>query len=115
MNDLVDKKGEKVTVSVSERHHGFVVAYPGEEPVGVAQFVDNGDERIFFHTEVARPATGKGLAGVLVQEALERTAREGKSVVAVCPLVLSWLHKHEFEGTWREPQQSDIAVIQSLA
>ncbi|MST49356.1 GNAT family N-acetyltransferase [Mobiluncus porci] len=48
------------------------------------------------------------LAGVLVEQALVESARTGKTVVPVCPVVRGWLDKHDYEGTWRHPTQADI-------
>lgn len=64
-------------------------------PAGVARFVDTDGRRVFFHTEVDEAHAGKGLGGTLVQDALEATRAEGLRVVAVCPFVRKYVHRHE--------------------
>ncbi|QNG21027.1 N-acetyltransferase [Rhodococcus triatomae] len=62
---------------------------------GFTQYVDSGDQRIFFHTEVGEEFSGQGLAGILVQEALANTITAGKRIVPVCPYVKKYLEKHD--------------------
>jgi uncharacterized protein len=49
---------------------------------------------VFYHTEVDEQFGGRGLANILVAEALEATRADGKRVVAVCPMVAAFLKKH---------------------
>lgn len=65
------------------------------EPAGLAQFVDVDGRRVFFHTEVDKEHSGKGLAGRLVKGALEATRAEGLRVVAVCPFVKKYVSTHD--------------------
>jgi uncharacterized protein len=46
------------------------------------------------HTEVDPVYEGKGLAGVLVEGALQDLRERGLRVIPVCPFVRSWLRRH---------------------
>ncbi|MCX2929217.1 GNAT family N-acetyltransferase [Mycobacterium sp. CVI_P3] len=50
--------------------------------------------RIFHHTGVDDAFEGRGLAGILVSEALAATRDAGLRIVAVCPIVAGYLDKH---------------------
>jgi predicted GNAT family acetyltransferase len=71
------------------------------ELAGFAAYADNGEQRVFYHTEIAKAFGGRGLSTVLVTEALADVRATGKRAVAVCPLVAAFLRKH--------PEQADIA------
>jgi predicted GNAT family acetyltransferase len=51
--------------------------------------------RDFLHTEVDDAYGGRGLASVLVAEALEDVRAAGLRIVPHCPYVAGWLRKHE--------------------
>ncbi len=58
------------------------------------QYIIDGDEITFTHTEVPEEAEGKGIAGKLVAAALAY-ARESKlRVISKCAYVTSWLKRH---------------------
>lgn len=56
------------------------------------------DHLRFTHTEIDPAFTGRGLAGLLVSEALAQTAREGAIAVPICPFVAKYVREHEVEG-----------------
>ena len=70
----------------------------GEATAGFTQFVDSGDQRIFFHTEIGERFTGRGLAGTLIRAALDDTVAHGKRIVPICPFVAGFLEKHDNFG-----------------
>lgn len=119
--ELNDNTGASVTVRLDEaRPVGtYTVHETGGPPVGRADFLDapgGGGERIFFHTEVDRAFAGRGLAGLLVREALADSVRRGLTVVPVCPLFANHLEKHGDEfvaggGTFRRATDADIALV----
>ena len=79
---------------------------------GFAQFVDRGDRRIFFHTEIGEDFGGRGLAGIVVEEAVAATRADGKTVVPVCPYVKKWLGKHpDHDDITSSPTPDDLAAI----
>ncbi|WP_420000084.1 GNAT family N-acetyltransferase [Streptomyces boninensis] len=119
--ELIDNTGASVTVTldVTGPIHAYTVNLGDGPPIGRAQFVDNpgvGEERIFFHTEIDQEFGGRGLAGLLVREALDDSIRKNLTVVPVCPLFARHLKKHGDEfvangGMFRQPTPSDFALV----
>ena len=65
---------------------------------GFAEFADRADQRVFYHTEIDPAYGGRGLATILVEEALNGARDEGKRVVPACSMVVTVLKKHpEFD------------------
>ncbi len=82
------------TVSRRTGPDRFEISLDGE-PAGLTRFVDADGRRVFFHTEVDKEHSGKGLGGTLVAGALEATRAEGLRVVAVCPFVKKYVETHQ--------------------
>jgi predicted GNAT family acetyltransferase len=90
-----DKTGAPTTVT--QEPDRFSIAVEGQR-VGFAEYADRHGQRIFPHTEVAEAFEGRGLATILVGEALTATRDAGLRIVAVCPLVVAFVRKHhEFD------------------
>jgi predicted GNAT family acetyltransferase len=90
-----DKTGAETTVSAE--HQKYTIAVEGKT-VGLAEFADRGDQRVFYHTEVDPEFGGRGLATILVKEALDGARSDGKRIVPVCSMVGTVLKKHpEFD------------------
>lgn len=80
------------------RHEPALARYTlrlGEETVGLADYETEGTRILFTHVEVDPAHRGEGLAGMLVEQALDdvRTRTE-LTVVPVCPYVVSWIDHH---------------------
>jgi predicted GNAT family acetyltransferase len=86
-----DKTGAEAKVSATDG--GYSIAVDGET-VGLAAVADRGEQRVFYHTEVGERFRGRGLADILIDEALQATRADGKRVVATCPMVAAYLKKH---------------------
>ncbi len=54
---------------------------------------------VLIHTEVPEALEGRGLGGTLVREALDRAARDGLTVVPLCPFARRWLGHHPDDAT----------------
>jgi uncharacterized protein len=54
----------------------------------------NGKRLVLIHTEVPVELEGRGLGGALVAAAVDRAAREGMTVVPLCPFARDWLERH---------------------
>lgn len=54
----------------------------------------NGRRLVLVHTEVPEPLGGQGIGGLLVRAAVARAARDGLTLVALCPYARNWLEKH---------------------
>jgi predicted GNAT family acetyltransferase len=90
-----DKTGAPTTVS--EGSQTYTIAVEGQT-VGHADYADRGDQRVFYHTVVDPEYGGRGLATILVEEALNGARDAGKRIVPVCSMVETVLKKHpEFD------------------
>lgn len=86
-----DKTGAEATVSA---HDGqYSIAVDGKN-VGHASFADRGEQRVFYHTEIDPAYGGRGLATILVEEALSATRADGKRIVPICSMIPTVLKKH---------------------
>ena len=90
-----DKTGAPTTVA--EGRQTYTIAVEGKA-VGHADYADRGDQRVFYHTVVDPEYGGRGLATILVEEALNGARDAGKRIVPVCSMVETVLKKHpEFD------------------
>ena len=99
---------DKTGAPTSVRAHAdkFTIAVDSHE-IGLTAFVDHDDQRIFHHTEVGDDYAGRGLATLLVGEALAATRSAGKRIVSVCELVANYLDKHPDFGDIVDPATDD--------
>jgi uncharacterized protein len=102
-----DKTGAPTTVT--RRDDEFTVAVEGQI-VGTTTFADHENQRVFIHTEVDDAFEGRGLATILVDEALKSTKAEGMHIVAVCPMVGAFLDKHKEFDDVVDPVTEDITA-----
>lgn len=118
---LTDRTGAPVSIALDRDRaiSAYTVTVDGGTLAGRVDFVDPPEavgERVFFHTEVAEEFGGRGLAGLLVREALADSVRENLTVVPVCPLFARHLKEHgdEYEaggGKFRRPRPADLALV----
>jgi predicted GNAT family acetyltransferase len=54
----------------------------------------SGHRLVLIHTGVPAELEGRGLGGQLVRAALDRAARDGMTVVPLCPFARGWLERH---------------------
>lgn len=102
---LVDKTGTPVIVRAESNR--FAIATEGR-PAGFTAFVEHGHQRVFHHTEIDAAFGGRGLATILIEQALTMTRAEGKRIVAVCPMVAAYVAKdHRFDDIL-DPASADI-------
>ena len=52
-----------------------------------------GDRLVLVHTEVPVELEGRGIGGRLVTAAVDRAAREGLTLVPLCPFARGWLER----------------------
>ncbi|MDY6050636.1 MAG: GNAT family N-acetyltransferase [Corynebacterium sp.] len=106
---LTDKLGDPVEVIDQPELHRAIIVYPSEQKVaGFTMYEDNGGERIFWHTVVPDELEGRGLATILVREAMDQVATTSQVVVPTCPFVEHFLDKHGEGYAWRKPTKDDI-------
>ena len=100
-----DKTGAETTVTAEDGR--YTIAVDGKT-VGLAEFADRGDQRVFYHTEVDPAFGGRGLASILVEEALSAARADGKRIVPVCSMVVTVLKKHPEFDDIADPVTDDI-------
>ena len=86
-----DKTGAPTTVTAEAGR--FTIAVEGKT-VGLIDYIDRGGRRIFPHTEVQPEYGGRGLATILVAEALDATRAAGLRIVPACSMVSGYIDKH---------------------
>jgi predicted GNAT family acetyltransferase len=62
---------------------------------GLTAYVDTDSQRIFYHTAIDDKFRDHGLANDLIAAALADTRADGKRIVAMCPFVDAYVHKHD--------------------
>ncbi|BBY75764.1 N-acetyltransferase [Mycolicibacterium parafortuitum] len=92
-----DRTGAATTVT--QQPGQFVIEVEGRA-VGLADYHDRDGQRVFPHTEVLPQFQGRGLATILVAEALRVTRAEGLRIVPTCWMVAEYIDKN--------PEYADI-------
>lgn len=87
----LDRTGAVTTVT--EHPDRFTIAVDGKT-VGVADYHDRDGRRIFPHTEVMPQYRGRGLATIMIAEALHATRAAGLRIVPTCWMVAEFIDKH---------------------
>jgi len=100
-----DKTGAETTVRLEDCR--YTIAVEGKQ-VGLADFADRGDQRVFFHTEIDPAYGGRGLATILLEEALNEARDEGKRIVPVCSMIGTVLKKHPEYDDITDPVTADV-------
>ena len=68
--------------------------HAGDDEAGYVEYERDGDTVTFTHTVVHPAYEGQGVAGRLVQQALDDVRSAGQRVVAQCSYVRGWIAKH---------------------
>ena len=100
-----DKTGAPTTVT--QQSDRFTIAVDKQQ-VGFTEYADRDGQRVFPHTEVSDAFEGRGLATILVGEALQATREAGLRIVAVCPLVVAFVRKHHEFDDVVDPPSVDV-------
>jgi predicted GNAT family acetyltransferase len=100
-----DKTGAPTNVAAESSR--FTIAVEGQT-VGLTEFADRDGQRVFTHTEVADEFEGRGLATILIGEALQATRETGKRIIAVCPMVAAYIDKHPEFADVVDPVDGDV-------
>ena len=86
------------SAEVEFRHEPALSRYSLElagTTVGFADYKLSGQKVLFTHVEVDPTHRGEGLAGILVEQALDDVrTRTTHTVVPVCPFVVHWIDLH---------------------
>jgi predicted GNAT family acetyltransferase len=100
-----DKTGAPTTVT--QESDRFSIEVDGKK-VGFTEYADRDGQRIFLHTEVSDEFGGRGLATLLVNDALQATRDAGLRIVAVCPMVAGFVAKHPEFADVADPVDADV-------
>ena len=100
-----DKTGAETTVA--QQPDRFTITVESRS-AGFTEFADRDRQRIFTHTEVDDEFEGRGLATIVVEQALKATRDAGLRVVPVCKLVAAYIDKHPEFSDIVDPQTPDI-------
>jgi hypothetical protein len=87
-----DKTGAPTTVTAEPDR--YTISVEGKQ-VGQAEFLDRDGRRVFTHTEVDKNYEGRGLATILIGEALKQTRDAGMPIVAKCQMVAHYVSTHD--------------------
>jgi predicted GNAT family acetyltransferase len=90
---ISETAGSEPDVAHSPHRHRYEISVDNDL-AGFAEYLDNGDQRIFYHTEIGESFTGRGLASTLIHSALSDTRALDKRVIPVCPFVAGYVRKH---------------------
>jgi uncharacterized protein len=100
-----DKTGAQTTVSRKDGQ--YTIAVEGKA-VGFADFADRDNQRVFHHTVIDPEFGGRGLATILVEQALDATRADGKRIVPVCSMVANVIEKHPEFADLTDPVTADV-------
>jgi len=81
---------------LSVRHNEAASRYELDAPHGlaIAVYRQQGDSRVFTHTEVPPADEGHGLGAKLVRAALDDTKAHGFKIVPACSFVVAYVRRH---------------------
>ena len=81
---------------MSVRHNEAAHRYELDTPHGtaIAIYRQQGDARVFTHTEVPPADEGRGIGAALVKAALDDTREHGFKIVPACSFVVSYVRRH---------------------
>jgi predicted GNAT family acetyltransferase len=100
-----DKTGAPTTVT--QESDRFSIEVDGKK-AGFTEYADRDGQRIFPHTEVSDDFGGRGLATILISEALHATRDAGLRIVAVCPMVAGFVANHPEFADVADPVDADV-------
>jgi predicted GNAT family acetyltransferase len=100
-----DKTGTPTTVT--QESDRFTISVDGQK-AGFVEYANRDGQRIFPHTEILDEFGGRGLATILVDQALKATRDAGLRIVAVCPMVEGFVEKHQEFSDAVDPVSTDV-------
>lgn len=105
-----DKTGAPTEVTAEADR--FTISVDGKK-AGFTEFIDHDGQRIFPHTVVDKEFGGRGLATILIREALEATRADGLRIVPVCSMVAGFVEKNDEFAEAVDPVTRDVKRLLS--
>ena len=93
MTQVRTPQGLEVEVTNNAEQSRYEVSLDGQR-VGLAAYLDNGNERLFYHTEVNPNVGGRGIGHALIQFALDDTRAAGMTYIPRCPFVAAFVREN---------------------
>jgi predicted GNAT family acetyltransferase len=90
---MVMSSTEEIRIQAAEAESRYEL-FVGGKPAGKLVYRDEGDTRIFLHTEVDPAYRGRGLASQLIEWSLDDVRASGKHLWVKCPAVSDYLARH---------------------
>ncbi|MFE0427391.1 GNAT family N-acetyltransferase [Streptomyces sp. NPDC058953] len=106
MNDRTT--GAPVVRHIDTRHRYEILVDDDRAGLTAYRDRDRDDQRVFFHTETGDAYAGRGLAAILVEQALTDVRASGMRIVPVCPYVAKFLTKHREFADITDPVTPEI-------
>lgn len=100
-----DKTGAPTEVVKESDRFNITV---GGQTAGFTEIADRDGQRVFPHTEVDDAYQGRGLATILIGEALEQTRDAGLRIVPVCEMVAAYIDKHQEYADVVDPVSPEV-------
>ncbi|MFJ4317068.1 GNAT family N-acetyltransferase [Streptomyces lavendulae] len=91
---------------VDDRHRYEILV--DDHRAGLTAYRDRDGRRVFFHTEVDDAYAGRGLAAILVEQALTDVRASGLRIVPVCPYVARFLTEHREFADITDPATPEV-------
>ncbi|MCT4353362.1 N-acetyltransferase [Streptomyces sp. Je 1-79] len=103
---MSEQEAAPVVRHVEPRHRYEILV--DDRHAGLTAYRDRDGRRVFFHTEIDDAYAGRGLASILVEQALTDVRASGLRIVPVCPYVAKFLKKHEEFADLADPVTPEI-------
>ena len=100
-----DKTGAPTTVT--QESDRFSIAVDGQK-VGFTEYRRSRRPTGLYPHRGGRRVRGRGLATILIGEALQATRDAGLRIVAVCPMVAAYVKKHPEFNDVVDPVDADV-------
>ena len=90
---------------------------PGTSSASAGGTSEAGGRIVFFHTEVLPEFEGRGLAAQLAAYALDEAVASGRDIVALCPYIKEYVHRHPepYAAHVVAAKQADVAAARQAA
>ncbi|GAA3368144.1 N-acetyltransferase [Streptomyces sannanensis] len=103
---MTEQASAPVVRRVDARHRYEILV--DDQRAGLTAYRNRDDRRVFFHTEIDDAYAGRGLAAILVEQALTDVRASGMRIVPICPYVAKFLTKHQEFADITDPVTPEV-------